>query len=695
MGRAKVDRHQLEKSLSWRRLVYMGFGAVVLLIILGGSYSLVVFRTLRDQAERETMAADLALAELGVQFVADHQNGLLKRLLTISARNVLRQAMERDNLPELKSFTSSLFVGSQELESVFVANRQGGIRLMLPDQPSEKDSHPALSAELGDLGRERTFVSGVHPALSPPHNSVVTLGAGIPDASGGTLGYLGVSQRVEFWQEVFERFSARPGRTFHLFDQRGQVVAQGLGQALGAPPTLTEQARQVRENLVHQAQSLTTIIGQSDSPGQAFAAAARVPNLDWVLVVLHDYRAAMAPSRAMFGNIVFFLLLLFLCLLLVGFLLMSRYRIQQRLLARMDGEARALEQLVAERTADLVTSTERYRSLVQDLPDMVYEMDANGRLTFVSNASLAVMGYRPEEMIGRPRREYVVPEDRHKFDEERQRASEGEQMSNLVLRHRAKDGSLRWLAIHSRGLFDRERRIIGRRGVARDMSQQILAERRVRELSHKLINAQEEERKRVALDLHDELGQLLSALKIGLQSFAQQRGGDEAGELQRLIRLSQKIMDRIRAMAYHLRPAILDSFGLVPALEDLCESLGESGLIQVQTQLQEVDEKALSPEAKTALFRFVQESLTNAVKHSGSEQARVVLEQTGQYLRLTVTDEGSGFDVSEALGAGPESKHMGLLGMDERIHLIGGRLSIDSGSEGTTLTALLPLGGKV
>ncbi|MCA1988455.1 MAG: PAS domain S-box protein [Desulfarculus sp.] len=689
-----MDRHQLEKSLSWRRLVYMAFGAVVLLILLGGSYSLVVFRTLRDQAQRETLAADLALAELGSQFVADHQNGLLKRLQTISARNVLQKAVARDDLPEMRAFITSLFADTQEIESVFLANRQGGVRLMVPELSQEKDSHPGLTGDLGNLGPERTLVSGVHPGLRPPHLPVVTLAAGIPDADGGFLGYLGISQRVEFWQQVFERFSARPGRTFHLFDQRGQVVAQGLGQALDEPAALTELARQVRESLVHQAKSLTTVVGQPDTPGHSFAAAARVPSLDWILVVIHDYQAAMAPSRAMFGNILFFLVLLFLCLMLVGFLLMSRYRIQQRLLARVDGEARALERLVAERTADLVASTERYRSLVQDLPDMVYEMDAQGRLTFVSNASLAVLGYRPEEMIGRPRREYVVPEDRHKFDEERQRASEGEQMSNLELRHRAKDGSLRWLAIHSRGLFDRSGRLVGRRGVARDMSQQVLAERRVRELSHKLINAQEEERKRVALDLHDELGQLLSALKIGLQSLAQQRGGEEAGELQRLIRLSQKIMDRIRAMAYHLRPAILDNFGLLPALEDLCESLGESGLIQVETQLQEVDEKALSPEAKTALFRFVQESLTNAVKHSGSDRARVVLEQTGDGLLLTVTDQGSGFDVAAALGAGPENKHMGLLGMEERIRLIGGSLSIESSGRGTTLSARLPLGGK-
>ncbi|MFZ5586350.1 MAG: PAS domain S-box protein [Thermodesulfobacteriota bacterium] len=689
-----MDRERLEKSLSWRRVAYMAFAAVLLLILLGGSYSLVVFRTLRDQAQRETLAADLALTEMGVLFVADHQKLLLDRLATISARNVLHQAVRARNLADLRSFLAPLFASSEEIEMVFVAGPEGTVWLSEP--PAAADLHEPLHIPIDPAGSvvRDARVSPTHPGLAADHHPVVTLAAPMIDAEGALLGYLGMSQRLSFWQGFFSRFSARPGRTFHLFDQKGQVVAAGLGQALRPAEELNALAREVRQDLLDQGRPVSAIYGPPDAPGRTFAAASPIDPLGWSLVVLHDYRVAMAPARTMFKNIVLFMLLLFCCLLLVGFLLLSRYRIQQRLLARVDEEARRLEQVVAQRTADLLNSTERYRSLVQDLPDMVYEMDANGRLTFVSNACVAILGYRPEEMIGKPRREYVVPEDRHKFDEERNRAAQGEQMSNLALRHRAKDGSVRWLAIHSRGQFDREGGMVGRRGVARDISQQVMAERRVRELSHRLINAQEEERKRVALDLHDEMGQLLSALKIGLQSFAQQHGDGDGGELARLIRLSQKIMDRIRALAYHLRPAILDNFGLVPALDDLCESLGESGLIRVDTHLEEVQEQALDSEAKTALFRFVQESLTNAVKHSGSDRAEVRLSQTGGRLRLSVRDFGRGFDVAEAMGVGVESKHLGLVGMEERIRLINGSLNIESGPGGTTLTAEVDLGGK-
>ncbi|MFH1059957.1 MAG: PAS domain S-box protein [Pseudomonadota bacterium] len=690
-----MDRDRLEKSLSWRRVAYMAFAAVLLLILLGGSYSLVVFRTLRDQAQRETLAADLALSEMGVLFVADHQKLLLDRLATISARNVLHQAVRARDQAQLQGFLASPFAGSAEIETLFLADPEGKVWFSEPPLPPlATGERPCLAPVDAAPAGGATWVSPAHPGLSTDRHPVVTLAARMSEADGTVLGYLGMCQRLSFWQGFFSRFSARRGRTFHLFDQKGQVVAAGLGQALRPAGDLNALAREVRQDLLDQGRPVSAIYGPPDAPGRAFAAANLVEPLGWTLVVLHDYQVAMAPARAMFKNIVLFMLLLFCCLMLVGFLLLSRYRIQQRLLARVDEEARQLEQVVAQRTADLVASTERYRSLVQDLPDMVYEMDASGRLTFVSNACRAILGYRPEEMIGRPRREYVLAEDRHKFDEERSRAAEGEQMSNLVLRHRAKDGGVRWLAIHSRGQFDREGVMVGRRGVARDISQQVMAERRVRELSHRLINAQEEERKRVALDLHDEMGQLLSALKIGLQSFAQQHGDGDSEELARLIRLSQKIMDRIRALAYHLRPAILDSFGLVPALDDLCESLNESGLIQVETRLEEVEEKGLDSEAKTALFRFVQESLTNAVKHSGSDRAQVSLERSEGGLRLTVRDFGHGFDVAEALGVGMESKHMGLMGMEERVRLINGALNIESGPEGTNLTVEIDLGGK-
>ncbi|MFH1035652.1 MAG: PAS domain S-box protein [Pseudomonadota bacterium] len=691
-----MNRQNLEKSLSWRRLAYMSFAALVILIILVGAYSLAVFRTLRDQAEQENLAADLAQAGVGTQFIQDHMDSLLDRLSDLSARNVFRQAMQHTDINELRSLLKPLGSSAKEVESVFLADAQGRVLLSLPPLPPGGDPHPGLPPQ--NQAPPAQWVSPVHPGLKPPQQPVVTLSVPVLDLDGELKGYLGLSQRVDYWERFFQRISSRPGRTYHLFDQRGRLVAQGVQFASEGLNSLGRLTREVREDLQRQGRPVSALAGDPDGRGRTFVSAAQVPEMDWVLVVAHDYQAAMAPARVMFKNIVFFLLLLFGALIVMGFLMLSRYRMQQLMLGRMDEEARRLEAVVAQRTADLRASTERYRSLVQDLPDMVYEMNALGRLTFVSNASQAVLGYRPEEMVGRPRREYVLPDDRHKFDDERARAEQGEQLSNLVIRHVAKDGGVRWLAIHSRGIFDANGGVVGRRGVARDISQQVLTERRVRELSHRLIKAQEEERKRVALDLHDDLGQLLSALKIGLQSLARQTGGEAggetSGEFERLIRLSQKIMDRIRALAYHMRPAILDNFGLVAALEDLCESLAESGLIQVECHIQQFRENAFNSEEKTALFRFVQESLTNAVKHSQSQRALVRLSGQEGLLKVSVRDFGRGFNVEQALGGGLGDKHLGLLGMEERIRLIGGQLTIDSSSEGTTLTAQVPLGDR-
>ncbi len=689
-----MDRQlEIEAALSWRKLAYVAFAGLLVLLVLGGGYSLFIFESMSAQAEKENLAADQALVEIGAQFLGDHQKGLLDRLEAIASRATFKRALRQRDLPEAVNFLQTMARASAEVETVFVADPDGVPLVAQHPLPPSLEPHSGLPpAAMRIQGPHEPFVSTVHRSPMPPHQLVTTLSAPILDADGRLLGYLGLTQRGDYWNSFFSRLSARPGRTFHLFDQDGALVAYGRESGEAEESGLLELALIMRQAQIKQGSTATTLGQIPGTPYHAFISAAAVADTGWVLVVSHDYSAAMAPTRAMLKNTAFFMVLLFACLGLLGYLLLSRYRIQQRLLARRDEEARLLEDTVRQRTADLIRSTERYKSLVADLPDMVYEMDAGGRLTFVSRAVEAILGYQPREMVGKLRRAYVLPEDRHLFDEELARWAKGENISILALRHLAKDGRERWLSVHSRGIFDEDGKMIGRRGVARDVTQQILAERRVRELSHRLINAQEEERKRVALDLHDEMGQLLSALKIGLQSFAEQRGPDEGGELERLIRLSQKIMDRIRALAYHLRPAILDNFGLVAAVEDLCDSLAESGLIEVERNLAEVDEKSLSPETKTALFRFVQESLTNAVKHAESPRALVSMSCEAGHLTMSVRDWGKGFNVDQALGGLGGDKHLGLLGMGERISLVGGTLEISSTSDqGSLLTARLPL----
>ncbi len=665
----------------WLGLASVALGALLVVVLLVVSYSFYLYGTLSHRAESENLAANQAQAEMSALFVEDHQERLLERLTAIASRNVLIKAVEGMDRAELGAFLQPLLRSGGEIVSAFLADGQRVCQVALPQGGAVKTRCAAPQ-------EARPWVSPVHDDPFTAGQQVVTLSAPIWDRSGRLLGYLGLHQKVSHWHNFFMRPTARPGRTFHLMDQEGQMVAAGPGDMAAREPELASLAQAVRHLTLQRDKPLAWLTPVSDGENRAFAAAAPLKDIGWTMVVLQAYEPAMAPSRAMYRNSLLFLALFIVCLGVLGAVSVSRYRIQQKLVSSLDQEARQLETLVAGRTADLQESTERYRRLLEDLPDVVYEVDQDGRIVFVSRAIQNLLVYRPSEVHGRLWRDLVFPEDQAEFDQERALAAKGETMSIMALRHLTKNGEVRWLSIHSRAIVTPRGLPGGRRGVARDVTAEVLAEQRVRDLSGRLISAQEDERKKVALDLHDEMGQLLSALKIGLQALARKQGGEEALELTKLIQLSQKIMDRMRALAYRLRPSILDNFGLKAALEDLCESLSDSGMIQVDHHLNEFAKNRLKPEASISLFRFVQEALTNAVKHSGSPRVEVRLEADERRIKVSVRDFGKGFDHEKAL---LESRNLGLLGMHERLSLLGGGLKIVSSDQGATLQAEVPL----
>lgn len=657
-----------------------------MVILLGAVYSLAVFAAIQEQALSENLEANLVQAETASRFIGEQQEGLLNLLGVIASRDRLRRALAQKNAADLASFLQPVLAMGPQISSAFLVEPDGRYLARVPLAAQGEQLPPVGNLPPGP------WVSGLEPGRCGPVGPCLVLSVPVPGGDGQAGAHLGVTQPPAIWKNFFSQMAARPGRTYFLFDQRGQVVAAGLAKAELPAGALEELASQVRLRL---GRGQGHWAGVSSLPGggdQVFTAAAAVPASGWTVVVMHDYQTAMAPNRAMARNIFLFLALLLCCLVFLGALLFTRYRAQERRLVSIKGEARHLEALVAERTADLELSTQRYLSLVQDLPDVVFELDQDGRFTFVSRAVEGVLGYQPGEMLGRTQREFVLPQDRPKYDQQKARTEQDEPMSILALRHQTADGRVRWLSIHSRGLSDARGRNLGRRGVARDVTQQELAERRVRELSGQLINAQEEERKRLALDLHDEMGQLLSALKIGLQTLA--RGHEKVRpELDRLIRLTQEVMDRARSLAYRLRPAILDNFGLTAALADLCESLSEDGVLAVTTHLDKIEDRALGPAVKTTLFRFVQEALTNVIKHSQSARAEVSLSSHEGLIRAEVRDFGRGFDVEQILEQGG-GRRLGLLGMHERLNLVGGRLTIKTSSQGTVLVAEVHPGGQ-
>ena len=226
-------------------------------------------------------------------------------------------------------------------------------------------------------------------------------------------------------------------------------------------------------------------------------------------------------------------------------------------------------------------------------------------------------------------------------------------------------------------------------------------EQRFRALARSVWEVQEQERRRVAHELHDGLGQTLTALKMrleGLGGRAAIAAPELSAELAKTVDLASQALGEARRLAHLLRPQMLDDLGLYPALRWLSRTLGEWTGFEVRLELVGhvpgvLDEggRRLDPELETLAFRVVQEGLTNAMKHSGAREAAVRVEHLEGELRIEVSDRGRGFDPREALAASEAPAGFGLQGMRDRVDLAGGCLELDSGPErGTRLVAKLP-----
>jgi signal transduction histidine kinase len=209
-----------------------------------------------------------------------------------------------------------------------------------------------------------------------------------------------------------------------------------------------------------------------------------------------------------------------------------------------------------------------------------------------------------------------------------------------------------------------------------------LSERVERDALRRIVGAQELERQRLARELHDETGQALTSILLGLKQL---EGADPAS----VTALRELVVDTlrdVRRLAVELRPKVLDDFGLVPALERLTEGFAEQTGIAVDLEAASVKER-LPEEVETAIYRIVQESLTNVVKHAHAHRVTVLLARADAKIKVVIEDDGTGFAPERARSDG-----IGLIGMRERIQLLDGTLTVESSERsGTTVAVEVPV----
>jgi signal transduction histidine kinase len=213
-------------------------------------------------------------------------------------------------------------------------------------------------------------------------------------------------------------------------------------------------------------------------------------------------------------------------------------------------------------------------------------------------------------------------------------------------------------------------------------------------MRRQLLSAQEEERRRIARELHDQMGQNLTALNLGLKSLLDDnvRSSKLRRQVQPLQELATQTARDLHRVAVELRPAALDDLGLVKAIRNLVETWSKRCRIVVDLEAGQYDPAGISSEIETTLYRIIQEALNNVAKHSGATRVALVLRRTADHVHAIIEDDGRGFDARVVSSSGNGSGRLGLLGIQERLGVVGGSLKLESAAEcGTTLIVHIPI----
>lgn len=366
---------------------------------------------------------------------------------------------------------------------------------------------------------------------------------------------------------------------------------------------------------------------------------------------------------------------------------------EPRYLPLLPGTVRA--ELRSERA--LRQSEERFRRIAENAPDLIFRWSYAHGFDYVSPASVDVIGYTPEEHYADPGLAYRsihlddIPIYESVFSD---LADPNGPRRYCVIRWQHKDGHIVHVEMRMTPIFDRYGNLIAIEGIARDISQHVRARERLRELTSRLTNAQEEERRRIARELHDEVGQALSIAKMRMRMLQNALPGDAtdaADKLKLLDDLIKETLQNVRTLSHELRPPLLDEMGWEPAIESLCDSFSQRTDLPVKFEY-DGEPLRLAPEVELTAYRVVQEALTNAARHAAANQATVRAELTEDALCLLIEDDGQGFDM-EALQHTDKPNHgLGLLSMRERVDSVGGEIEIYSEPGcGTRVTVRLPL----
>jgi len=370
----------------------------------------------------------------------------------------------------------------------------------------------------------------------------------------------------------------------------------------------------------------------------------------------------------------------------------------------LEERIKALEKAAPElrqKEEELKNSEEKYRLLVENLPSVVYKGYKDWSVEFFDKKIQLLTGYDVDEFNSRRMKwsDIIVEEDIETTRNIFVRALKTRKSYVREYRIRSRAEKIYWIQERGRIVCNKEGGIEYVSGVFFDITDRKRTEAQIRNLTQQLMKAQENERRRISRDLHDNVAQNLSLLKIGWDTLFDEQPSisdklrQKASELSKILR--ESIAD-VRNMAYDLRPPGLDQLGLVRTAYQYCEEFSEKNNIQIDFSAAGLGDLRIPFDTKINLYRLIQEALWNVKKHADAGHVVIRLVASHPNIILRIEDDGKGFDVRERLVAVSNTERMGLRSMEERVNLLHGRVKIQSRpGEGTKILVEVPFWEKM
>jgi PAS domain S-box-containing protein len=356
----------------------------------------------------------------------------------------------------------------------------------------------------------------------------------------------------------------------------------------------------------------------------------------------------------------------------------------------------AYDPMEAETIEDALGKSEAlYRAVVEDQTEIICRWLPDSTLTFVNETCCRYLGKSRNELIGHGFKDMIIEEDRDKFEKHIASLVNENPVGTIEHRVRLPNGDVRWMEWTHRAMFDGNGRTIEFQSVGRDVTRRKQAEEiilsyqvELRSLVSEMSLAEERVRRSIATDLHDRVGQTLAVLNIKLDVLRKAVSSTSmARPLEEISQLTELLIQETRSLMFELSPPVLYELGLEAALEWLGVHIQEKFGLLVQV-VDDRELKVLDDDVRTLLFKAVRELVTNIVTHARAHHAKVSVNREGDAIRISVEDDGAGFEPSKI----SQNGGFGLFSIRERLKHLGGHLEIESQpGHGTRVTLSAPM----